>query len=70
MGVNLKRIKAYRVYNDLGQAQMAEKMGISLTSYCHKEQGLKDFTSTEVGIMADTFNVPAGDLYSKNQQLL
>lgn len=70
MGVNLKRIKAYRVYNDLGQVQMAEKMGISLTSYCHKEQGLKEYTSTEVGKMAEIFNVPPGDLYNKESQLL
>ena len=70
MGVNLRRIKAYRVYNDLGQTEMAEKIGISLTSYCHKEQGLKEFTSTEVGKMSEVFNVPPGDLYSKETQLL
>lgn len=70
MGVNIKRIKAYRVYNDLGQQDMAKALSISLTSYCHKEQGLKDFSSTEVGIMANVFNVPAGDLFSKEPQLL
>jgi DNA-binding XRE family transcriptional regulator len=70
MGVNLKRIKAYRIYNEYSQGDMADKMEISLTSYCHKEQGLKDFTSTEVGKMADIFGVPAGDLFSLEKQLL
>lgn len=70
MGVNLKRIKAYRVYNDIGQREMAEKMDISLTSYCHKEQGFKEFTSTEIGKMAEIFKVPPGDLFSRDKQLV
>ena len=39
MGVNLKRIKAYRVYNDLNQHQMAEALGVAKTSYYLKETG-------------------------------
>lgn len=70
MGVNLRRIKAYRVYNDIGQEEMAEKIGISLTSYSYKEQGNREFTSTEVGKMAEVFNIPVGDLFSKDTQLL
>lgn len=69
MGVNIRRIKAYRVYNDLGQLDMANKIGISHTSYCHKEQGLKEFTSSEVGKMAEVFNVEPGDLYSRESKL-
>ena len=70
MGVNLKRIKAYRTYNDLGQEQLAEKIGISLTAYCQKEQGYREFTSTEVGKMAEVFEVPPGDLYNQDKKLL
>lgn len=70
MGVNLKRIKAYRVYNDIGQQEMADKLGIGLTSYCHREQGLKEFTSTEVSKMAEIFKVDPGDLFSRDAKLV
>ena len=69
MGVNLKRIKAYRVYNDLNQHQMAEALGIAKTSYSLKEIGERDFTSEEVGKMANVFNVDPGDLFSKDPKL-
>lgn len=69
MGVNLKRIKAYRVYNDLDQTEMAKKIGISKTSYYFKETGERDFTSEEVGKMAEIFGVEPGDLFSKSKQL-
>ena len=69
MGVNLKRIKAYRVYNDLNQYQMADALGIAKTSYYLKETGERDFTSEEVGKMAEIFGVEPGDLFSKSKQL-
>ena len=64
MGVNLKRIKAYRVYNDLNQNQMAEALGIAKTSYYLKETGERDFTSEEVRKMAEIFGADPGDLFS------
>lgn len=69
MGVNLRRIKAYRVYNDLGQKDIAKVLGISLTSYCSKEQGHVDFTATEVTKMADKFKVHPGDLFESCSRL-
>lgn len=70
MGVNLKRIKAYRVYNEIGQEEMAEKLGISIASYSYKEQGRREFTSSEVGKIAKAFDIPVGDLFSNDNQLL
>lgn len=70
MGVNLRRIKAYRTYNDLDQQKMAEALEISKTSYSLKESGERDFTSKEVGIMAVVFGVDPGDLYSNDPKLV
>ena len=69
MGVNLRRIKAYRTYNDLGQSEVANELNISVTSYSQKETGNIDFTSKEVGKLANIFGVDPGDLYSNEKQL-
>ena len=69
MGVNLRRIKAYRVYNELDQQSMSEMLGISRTSYYLKETGGREFTSTEIAKMADVFKVDVGDLFSKETKL-
>ena len=70
MGVNLRRIKAYRTYNDLDQQKMADALAISKTSYSLKESGERDFTSEEVGMMAAVFGVEPGDLFSKDPKLV
>ncbi|MGU8337131.1 helix-turn-helix transcriptional regulator [Clostridium perfringens] len=41
-------IKAYRTLLKISQKSMAEKLGICITSYNHKEQGKKDFTHKEM----------------------
>ena len=69
MRLNIQRIKAYRTYKRITQKEMAKKMEIAHTSYCHKEKGIKKFTADEVGIMADIFEVNPGDLYSDNSKL-
>lgn len=38
MQINLRRIKAERVFKKISQAQMAKKLGISRTSYAKKEE--------------------------------
>ena len=70
MGVNTRRIKAYRAYNEIGQKEVAEALGVSITTYSQKEQGILDFSSKEIGKLAEIFNVPPGDLFSQNKQLL
>lgn len=41
-------IKAYRVLLKIKQVEMAQKLGICLTSYNQKEQGKKEFTYSEM----------------------
>lgn len=41
MQINLRRIKAERVFKKISQAQMAKKLGISRTSYAKKEEALE-----------------------------
>lgn len=41
-------LKAYRKLFNITQIQMAEIIGIGLTSYNHKEQGKKEFTHSEM----------------------
>lgn len=69
MGIKLNRLKAYRTLNDKTQQEMAQILGISLVSYSSKETGKIDFTSTEIGIIADHFNINPGELYSKEHTL-
>lgn len=69
MGIKLNRLKAYRTLNNLKQHDMADLLGISLTSYCAKEQGRIDFTSKEVGIMAEKFSINPGELFKEDSTL-
>lgn len=41
MQINLRRIKAERVFKKISQAKMAKKLGISRTSYAKKEEALE-----------------------------
>lgn len=53
MTVNLKRLKAERIANDLTQDQMAEKMGWSTrTPYAKRENGLVAIGADELAKMA------------------
>lgn len=69
MGVNLKRIKAYRAYNDMSQQDIAVVLNITKSSYALKEQGVTEFTSSEIGKMAEIFEVDPGDLFRRDKQL-
>lgn len=50
----LNNIKAERVRAGLTQTYLAEKLGISLTSYCLKETGARRFTVDELILIANT----------------
>ncbi len=63
-GINLDRLRAYRKLNNKFQQDMADLLEISLTAYSAKEQGRVDFEATEIGIMADCFNISPAELYS------
>ena len=49
MTLNLKRLKAERVANNLTQDQMAEKMGwATRTPYAKRENGIVDISANEL----------------------
>lgn len=70
MGIKLNRLKAYRTLNGLTQQQMADLLGITLNSYNNKETGKNEFTSTEVGVMAEKFGIAPGELFSDKDTLV
>lgn len=45
---DLNKIAAYRKLIGVSQADMAKKLGISLTSYNKKENGRREFTQSEM----------------------
>lgn len=70
MGINLDRLKAYRKMHKLMQEEMAVTLGISKQSYHLKEKGKNDFTSGEVGVMANRFGIDPGELYKDSTKPL
>jgi len=43
----INKVKGYRNMINLSQKEMAKLLGISFTSYCHKEQGKREFKDNE-----------------------
>lgn len=43
----INKEKGYRNMINLSQKEMAKLLGISFTSYCHKEQGKREFKDNE-----------------------
>jgi len=52
-----KYLLGYRKMMHLTQLEMATKMQITLTSYCYKENGKRDFRQTEMEQIMDILNV-------------
>lgn len=48
MQINLRRIKAERVFKKISQAQMAKILGISRTSYAKKEEGITSLSANDL----------------------
>lgn len=49
---------------DMTQKDLAEKLGISETAYRQKEQGRRDFKSSEMFIIAGIFHKNIGDIFT------
>lgn len=47
----------------LSQQQMADKLGISVTSYGDKERGIKSFTMDEMFLISNFFNKPLEQIF-------
>lgn len=48
-----KKLVAYRKMLDITQLEMAQKLGVSLTTYNHKETGKKGFNQKEMVSITD-----------------
>lgn len=55
-------IKQLRLEKNISQSEIAQKMGISRTSYISFEQGKRDISLSEAGILADIFGISLEDL--------
>ncbi|NLY46818.1 MAG: helix-turn-helix transcriptional regulator [Tissierella sp.] len=56
--------KGLRAFNGLTQQELAEILGISLTSYNKKETGKVPFTVDELKKLSEHFNVPIENFFN------
>lgn len=57
------KVKAYRKYYDLTQAELAEKIGICAMSYNRKETGKQEFTLAEAKKISDLFGLSIEEIF-------
>ncbi len=55
--MNLDKLRGLRVEHGLTQKNIAEKIGINLSTYTLKENGKRDFTASEISKLCEIFNV-------------
>lgn len=65
---NIKFIKKLRSENDFSQAFVAEKLGISRSSYIAVEQGKRDLSLDEAVDFSKLFKITVSDLLSNNKK--
>lgn len=56
-------LKAERIKNGITQKLMSKKMGINTSTYSRKENGLIDFTVSEVAIVRSILNLDSELIY-------
>lgn len=59
----LAKIRGKRCELKLTQQDMANKLGITLKTYCFKEKGTSDFTLKEVVELCKIFNCTLNDIF-------
>ncbi|MBL4933023.1 helix-turn-helix transcriptional regulator [Clostridium paridis] len=67
-----KKLVAYRKMLDITQLQMAQEIGVSLTTYNHKETGKKEFNQSEMVSITDIIkakvpNVTMDEIFFNNR---
>lgn len=65
MPVNLQTIEGIRSAKKKTQSDMATILGIARESYRNKETGKTEFTASELGTMAQEFNVTPSRFYEE-----
>lgn len=58
-----KMLKAYRKLHDIKAKDMADLLGITLTTYCKKENGKNEFTLIECKKIADKLGKSVDDIF-------
>lgn len=58
-----KTLKAYRMLKGVKQENIAEILGITLTTYSNKETGKTQFSLDEAKKISDYLNVPIEQLF-------
>ena len=64
--MNIK-LKAKRVERCLTQEELAEKLDINTATYNRKENGIVDFTLTEIQELMDILDCEFNDIFLKKQ---
>lgn len=62
------KLKQLRFFKKLKQTDMAEILGIGGTTYNRKENGIVDFTETEIRNICKYFNVSPMDIFFDDLQ--
>lgn len=62
-----KTLKAYRMLKGVKQENIAEILGITLTTYSNKETGKTQFSLNEAKKISDYLNVPIEQLFFTNE---
>lgn len=65
---NTKFLKKLRVKNGFSQSFVAEKMGISRSSYISVEQGKRQLSLNEANALAELYRITLSDLVSNNKK--
>ena len=60
-------LKALRIKYQLKQQDVAEKLGISSTTYNRKENGVTEFTIKEAIKLGKIFNINPGEIFFKSK---
>lgn len=58
-----EKLKAARMLKRLNQKDVAQKIGISVSNYCEKETGKKQFTLSEIKKLLELFDKKFEDLF-------
>lgn len=65
MGINLMRLKMYRIAKKLTQKELASSIDMPYPTYSTKESGKSDFTSKEVSKIAKVLEIEPNDLFEE-----
>ena len=57
------KLKAKRVELGLTQQEMADKLGITTTTYCFKENGKREFTISEIATLLNILQCNFTDIF-------